>query len=156
MKSVSKYMILMAGCALCLGGIVPDASAVRYTTRDSGSSKEAETPTKDTDTKPQEKKKKVSCNGDYLSAIKSFNPKAVEKRDEFEKLIDGKDSVKTPKQAKQFTKELERLQAFYHSEEFELMEQIYAKCGMDIPRPKAQMPYFFPEDLGVDEEVNAI
>lgn len=163
MQKFSKYMILMAGCVLYMGAQAPNAYAVKYTTNDSGTQKEdakqvpkgsKENP-KGKNTK-EEKKDTSSCTDEHKSAIRSFNDKAIRKMDEFDALLANKDQIDTPREAKEFTKELEKLQDFYHSAEFSIMEEIYALCGVDLPRPKEELPYFLPEDLGIGDEVDAI
>ncbi len=150
MKKIMKITALVIGSVLCLGGGVLDASATKYTTRDSKSSQQKNS------RNSKSQKKTVSCTDDHKYAIRSFNDKAMEKKEEFEDLLAGKDQVDTAREAKEFTKKLEKLQDFYNSQEFSLMEEIYALCDEDLPRPKEELPFFLPEDLGIGDEVDAI
>lgn len=166
MKKIIRFTTLAAMSALCIGAAAPEVMATKYTTRDTPKSdQQAEQEATSDDEENQnnksgennkKSKKGVECTNDHISAIRSFNGKAIAKKGEFEDLLAGKDDVDTAKEAKEFTKKLERLQSFYNSQEFALMEKIYALCGQDLPRPKESLPFFLPEDLGLGDQVDAI
>lgn len=146
-----KSVVLSLLCAVLL--LMPVSGfATKYTTQDNAGSKK-ESPK--SDRKKKDAESNAECSRSDKMQIRAFHPRAQEKKAEFDALIDTQDQIDTPKEAEEFTEELEDLQAFYDSEEFALREEQYARCGVEIPRPTDDVPFWMPE-TGIGEEMDAI
>ncbi|MGH1456590.1 MAG: hypothetical protein ACRBDI_07405 [Alphaproteobacteria bacterium] len=163
MKFLGRILFCLFGAVLIIGTSPQDSYAVDYTARPSGSSKKEspkETSDKSSNTaKPQKDKNPPNmkdCSRSDLMEIKAFNRYAADKKEEFEELIGDRDSVKTPDDAEEFTKELEKLQAFYNSDKFAAKEDVYDRCGQVMPMPQEELPFWMPEEPGLDSKVDAI
>lgn len=156
MRKSVKYYVLVTVLMLLSGVYVSQSYAVQYTTRDPGATQNQQSRDGDKGKNSGKEKKTISCTEEHKRAIQSFENKAIKKKEEFEALLLEKESIVSAQDARKFTRKLEKLQRFYKSDEFKLMEQIYALCDEDLPRPKEKVPFFFPESMGFGDEVNAI
>ncbi len=162
MKFYSRFVLCVLGLAFVMTPLSSPVYAVDYTARsgsdDSGKNKGKDKPSKkvrpDNDGNPLNLK---DCSRADLMKIKAFNRRAEDKKEEFEELIAGRDSVTTPDDAKEFTKELEKLQSFYNSDKFAEIEDMYDRCDQVVPMPQEELPFWMPEDTGLESnKVNAI
>ena len=139
--TVKIYTLFLA---LILGVFIVNiqaASAVKYTTRDKPSQKKS-APIAGQRNKPKDVKKAPKCTARDIQHIKRFDVTARKKKQEFDDLMENKDTITTQKQAAKFSKEYKKISGFYQSDEFKAMRVVYTRCGKAVPVSKTNQLFW--------------
>ncbi len=86
------------------------------------------------------------CTNDDLRSIKSYNAMARKKIKDYNELVASSKDVVTDKDAKKFSKDMDRVTDFFDSDETKAMQDVYKRCSMTMPRPMAKQSFWIPKD----------
>ena len=87
------------------------------------------------------------CSDRDLASIKRFNRRAEKKVKEMEELSEIAEKVNTDREARDFSKDGEKVLEFFISEEYEEMRVVYGQCGLEIPSYNPVPPFWFSQNI---------